>query len=78
MNVVFFQTELIKTKGYPCQEYNVVTQDGYVLGVQRIPQGHDSVNSKQHPVVLLQHGLLGSSSNWVSNLRNESFGAFEC
>ena len=42
--------------------------------MQRIPSGrHESKQSKTiKPVVFLQHGLLGSSFNWVANLRNQS------
>ena len=73
----YFQTELITSKGYTCEEYEVQTADGFILGVQRIPHGLKNratdKNSKKQ-VVFLQHGLLGSSSNFVSNLANESLG----
>lgn len=68
-------TQLITSKGYPCEEHSVITQDGYILGVQRIPHGrnkHPPVTDR--PVVFLQHGLLASATNWVTNLANESFG----
>ena len=29
-------TQLITSKGYGCEEHNVVTSDGYVLALQRI------------------------------------------
>ncbi|KAK3090384.1 hypothetical protein FSP39_011396, partial [Pinctada imbricata] len=68
-------TQLITSKGYPCEEHEVVTEDGYILGVQRIPRGRNQpVTNKTRPVVLLQHGLLSCSSCWVENLANESLG----
>ena len=33
----FLQTQLITSKGYPCEDYDVHTSDGYILGIQRIP-----------------------------------------
>ncbi|KAL9984423.1 hypothetical protein ACROYT_G006711 [Oculina patagonica] len=68
-------TQMINYNGYPAEEYNVTTDDGYIITIQRIPHGRQkSYLSGLKPVILVQHGLLSSSSNWVSNLPNESFG----
>ena len=70
------QSELIWSKGYPVEEYTVPTKDGFLLGVQRIPRGRHDNQLRPRPVVFLQHGLLCSSTNWVSNLANESLGNY--
>ena len=66
---------LIEFWGYPSESHWVTTEDGYILGMHRIPHG---INYKQHsgpkPVVLLQHGLEDSSSTWVINSPEESLG----
>ena len=69
---MIFQSQLITSKGYPCEEYTVQTADGYLLGVQRIPHGRGEQPSSR-PVVFVQHGLLSSSADWLDNLVNESF-----
>lgn len=66
-------SELIESKGYPCENHDVITDDGFILGIQRIPHGlKDTNKNKARPVVYLQHGLLGSSTNFLTNLENES------
>lgn len=69
-------TEIITSKGYPCEEYDVHTRDGFILGIQRIPHGRIGTREQSRPVVLLQHGLLGSSADWVENTVNESLGFY--
>ncbi|EFO16698.2 hypothetical protein LOAG_11804 [Loa loa] len=68
--------EIILYYGYPAQIFHAYTTDGYILDLHRIPFGRNGYSTKQkhRPVILLQHGLLGSSTDWVGNLPNQSSG----
>lgn len=66
-------SQIIKHWGYPVEEYDVTTEDGYILGIQRIPHGRNGKGTgAKRPVVFLQHGLLGSSTQWITNLPHQS------
>ncbi|GFO44618.1 lipase [Plakobranchus ocellatus] len=68
-------TELISSKGYPVESHKVITEDGYILGVFRIPHGlHNKDVKGPRPVVILQHGLVSSGDDFLVNLANESLG----
>lgn len=51
-------SQLIFKYGYPVEEHKVKTEDGYIVTMVRIPS--------EGPVVLLMHGLLGCSDDWVT------------
>ncbi|XP_018568985.1 lipase 3-like [Anoplophora glabripennis] len=59
--------QIIKRHGYRSESHICVTDDGYLLTLHRIP----GKNGKQgDQPVLLQHGLLGSSADWILNGNN--------
>ncbi|XP_064488561.1 gastric triacylglycerol lipase-like [Ornithodoros turicata] len=74
----FSQSELISSKGYPVEDYEVTTTDGFVLKIQRIPHGKEDPlcppKKNRKEVAFLQHGLLGSSADWVINFPSQSLG----
>merc|ERR1719228_1511090 len=67
--------ELIRSNGYPAEEHWVTTPDGYILALHRIPHG---LNNKDlegpRPVILVQHGLLCSSADWVISTPSKGLG----
>ncbi|CAL5370436.1 unnamed protein product [Camellia sinensis] len=65
----------VTVHGYRCQEFHVRTDDGYILSVQRIPQGRlgsGGGGGKTKQPVLLQHGVLVDGMTWVLNSPDES------
>ncbi|KAH7692458.1 Triacylglycerol lipase protein [Dioscorea alata] len=65
-----------KIFGYKCEEHEVTTKDGYILSIQRIPQGLSSskIEGEKREPVLLMHGLLMDGAIWLINHPNESLG----
>ncbi|KAK1269716.1 Triacylglycerol lipase 2 [Acorus gramineus] len=65
--------DVITELGYPYEAIRVVTSDGYVLLLERIPR------KDSRKVVYLQHGILDTSMGWVSNgvVGSPAFAAFD-
>lgn len=66
--------EMIRAEGYPAEVHTVVTEDGYILTLHRIPHGRNNADKTNKPVVFLQHGLLCSSADWVMAMPSKGLG----
>ncbi|CAG0907624.1 unnamed protein product [Darwinula stevensoni] len=56
---------LIAKHGYPVETHTVTTSDGYMLDIHRIPHGSSGPGKRPRIPVLIQHGLLCSSADWL-------------
>lgn len=58
---------IIKSNGYPAELHgDILTADGYLLDMQRIPYGRNENDTNRNKVpVLLTHGLLRSANDWI-------------
>ncbi|KAH6928147.1 hypothetical protein HPB50_012336 [Hyalomma asiaticum] len=69
--------ELIASKGYPAEEYTILTKDNYTIRIQIIPAGRVGVQERPQggkPVAFLMTGLECSSADFVVNLPHQSLG----
>ncbi|XP_010524257.1 PREDICTED: triacylglycerol lipase 2 isoform X2 [Tarenaya hassleriana] len=57
----------VAVHGYICQEHEVTTRDGYILNMQRIPEGRVSNGKTTRQPVLIQHGVLVDGMTWLLN-----------
>ena len=64
-------TQLAQKYQYPLEEHTVITNDGYILNLHRIPNHKDA---RHKPVVLLMHGILESSVSWLLMGPNKALG----
>ncbi len=64
---------MIAQKGYPAETHNAITDDCYILQLHRIPHGKYATKATKPPVLVL-HGILGSSADWVMASPEQSLG----
>ncbi|KAJ0176929.1 hypothetical protein K1T71_006938 [Dendrolimus kikuchii] len=57
--------QIIERNGYVCETHTVISQ-GYVLNIHRIPKSKNGSETSEK-TVLLQHGLLETSVDWILN-----------
>ncbi|ERE79098.1 lipase member N, partial [Cricetulus griseus] len=68
-------SEIIIYNGYPSEEYEVTTADGYILTLNRIPHGRAQAGlTGTRPVVYMQHALFADNAYWLENFANGSLG----
>lgn len=65
--------QLIAYYGYHSESHTIVTEDGYILTMHRIPHTKNTTDLRPYrKTVLLHHGLLGSSADWVMTGPNKA------
>nr|CAI5842426.1 unnamed protein product [Callosobruchus analis] len=67
--------DIVQRNGYPVEEHRIITEDGYILVVFRIPSGNITSNGTRRQPVIIQHGIQGSATFWVLQDR-KSIGLF--
>ena len=75
-NWYFLQPELVRYWGYDIEEHFVTTDDGYILGMHRIPYGSDGPtnSSNNRPAIFLAHCLVCNSAEFVFGPPSKSLG----
>jgi hypothetical protein len=58
------QVQLVSKYGYPIETHEVVTDDGYILTLHRIPHGREKSDHRGTPV-LFMHGFMQSATDFV-------------
>ena len=62
----FLQPLMVGREGYPVETHQVITKDGYILRMHRIPHGKRSPRTDiERPAVYIQHGIESSSADWL-------------
>jgi len=64
--------EYMIARGYYFEEHKVLTPDGYILTLWRIPRPINSKNEKRQPALLV-HGLLDNGFTWIFKHKDHNF-----
>ncbi|KAL5561312.1 hypothetical protein UlMin_031059 [Ulmus minor] len=65
---------VVQPFGYPCSEHTIQTNDGFLLGLQRVSSPAANLRKQLGPPVLLLHGLFMAGDAWFLNPPEESLG----
>ncbi|XP_068619128.1 lipase 3-like [Battus philenor] len=57
--------DIVKHHGYNTEVHTVITPDGYMLTLHRITSQNKIKGHAKNRTAILQHGLLGSSTDWI-------------
>ena len=75
-----WQGEIIESRGYPLEVHHVVTEDGYILEMKRIPGSkkcnQKSANGLRKKPVFLQHGMMSGDHVYLLNSNENALGKF--
>ena len=74
---VYIKAEIIRNRGYPLEIHHVVTEDGYILELHRIPFGRNGISANRSRPIFLQHGLMWNNFAWIMNPSNNSLGEMQ-
>lgn len=59
--------DIVLARRLAFEEHTVVTADGYILTLFRVPGKLGDLKTKPGPPVLLQHGIIDSADSWMIN-----------
>ena len=68
---------MVARHGYELQTHQVITKDGYILSMHRIPRGRGSKSfgaDENRPVAYIQHGFTSSSADWLVSGPDKALG----
>lgn len=61
-------SEIIRSRGFEVENYEVTTDDGYILSIQKVVNPLVAEEDRHKlKAVILQHGIFGVSTEWIFN-----------
>jgi len=80
MAILYMQGEIIQSRGYPVEVHHVVTEDGYILEMKRIPGSNkchqNGESGLRRKPVFLQHGMMSGDHVYLVNSNENALGKF--